>query len=451
MLRYLKDVCTISFLKGILSMIENIYMNENKESVNRGNKYTMYKLPKNIRQIGQIGDNKKIYVEDYVVTFTKQLVPKEYGSYSFAILLGNYAKVEGSRNIFINGAIKVEELTYGEYINFTNEAWTSIYENIKKYFADVEIVGWYIGGAGLTLEIDDKILKAHMDNFAGQDKTLFMYDSIEQEEAFFVYENNHLKKQEGYYIYYERNEEMQNYMVDQQGGKSFEEEYQDNTIKEIRNVIQGKKEEADSKRAAKLLYGSSTILALVVLVIGVTMLRNYEQMNSVQKALDTLSNSIAGTTDSKEDTSKDNDDSSSAIDIEDTDVVEENNNDVTEVETVEGNIGTNNEKDASISVEKEEADDQTVIDGKDTNDSNTDTGKEEVNTNPDDKSASDSDETSLDSAQKETKYYIVQKGDTLASISVKFYESVAYMGQIKELNNIENQDKILVGQKLILP
>ena len=41
-----------------------------------------------------------------------------------------------------------------------------------------------------------------------------LLDTAEQEEAFFRYENNFLVRQSGYYIYYEKNIQMQNYMHD---------------------------------------------------------------------------------------------------------------------------------------------------------------------------------------------------------------------------------------------
>ena len=59
-----------------------------------------------------------------------------------------------------------------------------------------------------------KITKIHVDQFPGRDKTLFLMDPLDREDAFFIYEGGKLVQQHGYYIYYERNEDMQNYMVE---------------------------------------------------------------------------------------------------------------------------------------------------------------------------------------------------------------------------------------------
>ena len=40
-----------------------------------------------------------------------------------------------------------------------------------------------------------------------------MIDALENEDAFYQFENYSLKKQRGYYIYYETNQEMKNYML----------------------------------------------------------------------------------------------------------------------------------------------------------------------------------------------------------------------------------------------
>ena len=40
-----------------------------------------------------------------------------------------------------------------------------------------------------------------------------LIDALENEDAFYQFENYSLKKQRGYYIYYETNQEMKNYML----------------------------------------------------------------------------------------------------------------------------------------------------------------------------------------------------------------------------------------------
>jgi nucleoid-associated protein YgaU len=67
-----------------------------------------------------------------------------------------------------------------------------------------------------------------------------------------------------------------------------------------------------------------------------------------------------------------------------------------------------------------------------------------------DKNTSSSQESSGSSAN-EVKYYTVKAGDSLAGISYKLYNSANYISEIKKLNNIEDENMIYIGQKLIVP
>ncbi len=441
------------------------------------------KMPKNIRQVGNIGShNKVIYVEDYVMTYIKQLSEKEHSGCRITVLLGYYIRTEEGKNIFIKGAVEMMNTDFSNGISFSDEGWTSIYENIKKYFSDVEIVGWTLIGPEFFIEGGEKIRKIHMDNFSGPDKVLLKMDSMEKEEAFYLNENNQLVKQNGYYIYYEKNEEMQNYMVENKEAASEERNYNDRTIRKIRNVIQEKKEVKDDRSVIRLLYAASTLLAIIVLVIAATMLDNYDKMKNMESALNTISQNLnlvdnngdgsqgdaeqpsgddIQVADGKEENSdqvaesdqdgqkdtqtseeKGQGDKTGASDTEDTD----GGKDVTEVETIEGNI-SNEDANTPTGPEKNN-------EPEDNSDGNKDTTKagdreNDNSENPEkaaDASADDSVETST-----QVKYYIVRAGDSLAAISYELYNTFSYMDEIKELNGIEDENKIYEGQKLIVP
>ena len=51
----------------------------------------------------------------------------------------------------------------------------------------------------------------------------------------------------------------------------------------------------------------------------------------------------------------------------------------------------------------------------------------------------------------EVKTHIIQKGETLISISKAYYGDESQVRTICELNGITNSDKIQVGQKIVLP
>lgn len=427
-------------------MIETVYGNNMQDPSRNGIMPANFKMPKNIRQIGKSNTQKKIYVEDYVMSFIKQLAGGEYSGCKVAVLVGQCIKLDNCINIFISGAVEAKNIDTEEGIFFNNDIWNGIYEDIKNYFTDVEIVGWFIGGPGYLLEDEDKLLKVHMDNFAGQDKILLMSDSVEKEEAFFGYENDRLIKQEGYYIYYEKNDEMQNYMIDhRQQEQSEEATYDDKVSRDIRTVLQNKRPvEDDSKSVTRLMYAAGTLLAVIILVVGAAILNNYDQMKSMKETMDNLSRNMDEIMDvfnnnglqSQINNSNKQLASSSDLDGESSQSVQTDES--LNIEVLPGNV----------SPKPQESEGENG-----TNDVATDTSS---GTNAPKESAGNKNDGSGSSEQnpphvEEVKYYIVQSGDTLADISYKLYKTYSKVNEIMQLNNIKNKDLIYAGQKLIVP
>lgn len=442
-------------------MIETIYSSESKEGNTANNVQSSFKMPKNIRQVGKGSAFKKIYVEDYVMTYIKQLAGEDYSACKVAVLVGQYIKAESCRNIFIYGAVGVEDIVPANGIVFTNDIWTKVYEDMKKYFADAEIVGWFIGGPGYLLEDKDKILKAHIDNFAGPEKTLLTFDNMEKEESFLIYDNNRLIRQEGYYIYYEKNEPMQNYMIDHKKLQHSEEaNYDDRVAREIRTVIQNKKpEEVDNKSVTRLMYAAGTLLAVIVLVVAAAMLSNYDQMKSMQQTMNYLTQNMEQIQEVFAEGSITvtpaiiREENSGEEDIADSDEM-----DSLDVEVVPGEVkpleeaGDNGEMDKEEGSEKTEVEEDEITPRPKTNEELAGQEKnEEKVTKPKDEKPPQKKDQSTESSKQEVKYYVVVSGDTLAGISYKLYNTYTYKDEIMELNNIEDQDKIYAGQKLIVP
>ena len=64
------------------------------------------------------------------------------------------------------------------------------------------------------LEDEERQKKILTDNFGGGDKVLLKVDSIEKEQSIWYYDEGNLQRLPGYYIYYEKNTEMQSYMAE---------------------------------------------------------------------------------------------------------------------------------------------------------------------------------------------------------------------------------------------
>ena len=155
-------------------------------------------------------------------------------------------------------------------------------------------MGWLLVRKDVVLEIDEEIRRIHEDNFKGKNKILFLYDKGENDEAFYLANSlGDLKKQTGYYIYYEKNEAMQNYMIELNPGAKVEEEVKDNAMVKVREIIAQKEPQKNDKKMMNLMYGASTLLAAVVLVIGATMLDNYDKMKNMEETLNVISSNLS--------------------------------------------------------------------------------------------------------------------------------------------------------------
>ena len=81
-------------------MIEVIYKDEKKKPV--GNE-SFFQIPRNIRQIGDVDDHFKIYIEDYAFHYLDRSAD-EISDGKIALLLGRSNWAEGVTYVFIKSA-----------------------------------------------------------------------------------------------------------------------------------------------------------------------------------------------------------------------------------------------------------------------------------------------------------------------------------------------------------
>lgn len=189
-------------------MIETIYEKKKTEEKQIKN----FRLPNNRRQIGQPHlAELEVFIEDYAFSFAKGLAERDYTGCVVGVLVGEYFGT--GEKILIRGVLEARDVLVHDVVCFTEENWAGIYRDIREYFPEQQIVGWFLGGPGFLLEDEERQKKILMDNFGGGDKVLFKVDSIEKEQHLLHYKEGRMKELQGYYIYYEKNTEMQNYMV----------------------------------------------------------------------------------------------------------------------------------------------------------------------------------------------------------------------------------------------
>lgn len=143
-------------------MIEVVYEEEKKEAV--GNE-SFFRIPKNIRQIGEISAAHKIYMEDYAHTFLVKIAEQLSGA-RIGLLLGQCNWAEGVAYIFIKSALQIEHMDVSpEHIVFTDEIWQQADDKIREYFPDQEVVGWFFVMPECPMELTDVLYRTHLNYF----------------------------------------------------------------------------------------------------------------------------------------------------------------------------------------------------------------------------------------------------------------------------------------------
>lgn len=472
------------------------------------------KLPKNIRQIGEKEDEAKVYVEDYVNTYLRRLYPDPGRLLRVGVLLGNLEVREGIPFLFIDGALEMPGASVeGEKVLISDEVWKQTYDEMGRFFPKAEILGWFLcAGPGVYLN-PITYWNQHSEYFPGKYKLMYLNHTTEQDEVLFMTSIDGFYKLAGYCIYYERNQCMQDYMVLRKDAKRIEIGVDDSAARTVKTLLQERKGEANRRRSMSWMYGVCSFLLILVLAGGVTMMNNYEKMKSMEVAIANLSDNVVGVklpgspqTEGAEKSTKE----SGGIIIEHiqggVSMTEESGQEVgapadtsqipqgqetaesgegqrtaesgegqtAEGQTVEGQVGTGQGQAAGTGTPQGNSSGQGVgtsqgnasgqaagtsqgnASGQAADHSQgspvTSTKEEMASIETRESSTPAADETTAAAAAAASgKVHIVKEGETLYSICLKEYESVSKVEEICRLNQLEDPDKIIVGQKLMLP
>ncbi len=394
-------------------------------------------IPKNVRQIGNVSDSPKIYVEDYVDTFFAQLSEKSEKAKGpvGAFLVGDIQSVDDEDYVYIYGAIQMHDLKMSgnEYV-IDESTWKHAYEDCKQFFEDGEMLGWFVAHPGVPLTPDSSVIKLHKKSFPKKNTVFIMKDPVEKDETYYVHKMNDLMEIGGHYTYYEKNPCMQNYMIAsrKKNGAVSSETVEDRAAQDFRDLVRKRGTRQKRRKAGGLMYVASACLVLVLIIMGVAMVNSFDRMKSVQSTLEALA------------------------DTSDTVETRESSGSVTAV-TSEEQTGDGQAADdkGAQSGDGQASDDQNVSnDDAQSDASQTEGKKEESSLSQDMSDASDKQSgQASDSSGKNggDGVYIVEQGDTLAIISRKMYGDVNHVDAICRMNGITDGNLIYVGQKLLLP
>ena len=414
---------------------------------------TVYKreVPKNVRQIGEVKGKTKIYIEDYITTFMKQISTRD-DKPNAMILYGDRQSDGDETRMFVHGAILAEcnEEAQEKMTIFKEDVWKDVNQKAGHFFKESSVLGWIYLRYDLSDFVAPPVINTHK-QFFREDQQIYMeYSVSERMENLYLFQEGSMERQSGYFVYYEQNEAMQNYMitVKQDEPEEIKPEV-DKATKKFRNIVQEKKDEISRKQTMGMLYGTSVAMLLIVTIVGVTMLNNYEKMQNMEKVLYDISAQIV------------DEETGAGLDTGKVEVVTE------DAALVDATAQSPVEEGEPLSI-RDENDAQAV---------------ETLNSGPLQETVSDNavptasllavgaepgggqsesvqmpiEESPVDpiiAAQENVTVpgiYCIEKGDTLAKISNKFYGNENMIDKICEVNGIENKNNIQYGVNIVLP
>lgn len=497
--------------KGVKSMIEVIYKKEEQSQTKE--EQETFKIPNNIRQIGEVKGKLRIYIEDYAYTFLKKLSQTETEEGETAVLFGERHWKCGEEYIFIKSALRVSDMKITEeQAEFTEDIWSRVYENGREYFPGQNVMGWFLYIPGYNVQMAELVRKAHEINFAGKDKVLFIMDPAEQEEAFYTYDNSMLQRQGGFYVYYEKNDPMQSYMIIYNKNKSIEETEKtpDRAVVDFRKVFAQKEEEKEeekpqSGKISKTLQVCAAAALVVLCGVAYNHYRTIQGMSGIERAADTDAQEDALSVNAGAQTDKQGQDemltgktdaktTSAENAVRSTQETEDREDLPSETGLSNGNGGADTEngesKEEGNAQETETSDNGSAGEDTRAGDSASETGQNDGSISDGSGSASAGDDgasdgngvtsgksgsTSADgnrtaagsgaehkedadknqnahqTAATGLEEYTIRRGDTLTGICQQKYGSIQRMDEVCEINNIKPEDIIYAGQKIFLP
>lgn len=339
---------------------------------------------------GEKEEKYQLYVEDYVMSYLK-----------------NYRTAD--RKIFFYGERKPRE---------------------KKF---------YIYGAGRQEQI------SYFENYELLEEIICRY--VMDMPVFSIRENSGTYELKGYYIFYQSNDAMQSYMVEQRKNVESKKQEEDKNVRPILaasrrdNNGPGKggkpaKTRLGDKNQEKSGYGLMTVqlsaIFIIIAAIAINSTNSYTKLKelgrSAVEVFFVLENQDAA--ENGEDVAKvDETPKETVLRLTDLDEKFEEENNTAKLE--EDNDVDKSEAEAQKSESAEAVDEPDEV--RETSAANEILSSDQA------------------FSRNITEYYRIEKGDTLYTISIKIYGDSSKVAEICELNQITNPDHIEYGQKILLP
>lgn len=359
-------------------------------------------LPKNITQIGESDKFCKIYAEDYVVSYLKQL-NRVAGDKNLAVALYGTRKEEaGVSYLFVYGAGKLHFLQR-ESRHLSQAVQQEIEKLRQRYFKEYSFLGY-------------KILNGEMI------------------EGFQICEQGVCRYIAGYAQFYEKNDSMLAYMLEERQEEAPPEQVEQAKYDMVKKRQEERRLQAELEKrhgegrtrenrsgdSLRRMKFSAAVIFAILCVAGLTTMNNGGSLDDLQAAARRMMQDIS----------------------------QQQLPDAVEVSNFSAEAGTIVAEDRladAIRIENDAVAEPSPEVAPTPEPTPEPTPKPTPEATPEPAS-----EPAPEAASEPTSY-VIKRGDTLIGICMLFYGSEEKMQEVCSLNEINNPDDIKVGQKILLP
>lgn len=228
------------------------------------------KLPKNVCQMGEPESALRVYLEDYVNVFLKKAVAEDVSS--VGTFLGEIREMDGVPHVFIRGAMAWEgAVVPGGTVRVDEYLRESMEQAAEKCFPGDQVVGWFLSGdAGNDLDYY-QYQKLKRQIVPARDTLLCINNA--EDRVFLRMTDEECRPLKGYYIYYEKNQNMQEYMLVSSLSKKVEPR-EEPAAQVVRQVLEERQEENRRKHSGRFAYGLCAVLTVFLAAAGAVILND---------------------------------------------------------------------------------------------------------------------------------------------------------------------------------
>ena len=410
-------------------------------------------LPKNITQIGEADKHCRIYVEDYVVSYIKQMNGMAQNKDIAIALYGRKTVEDGVTYLFAYGSAKLNFLQ--KVVRHLSQAQEQEIEKLrKKYFSEMIFLGYQILNGEMV-------------------------------EGFQICEQEICRYVAGYAQFYEKNDSMLAYMLENRGEEAEPEKVDQGKYEEVKKRQEERRQRQESGHAShtgrhtedtlekyhrttesrrkepdniipmptvglRRMKMAATGVFVLLCVMALALMR---QESTGESLGETARQAMSNLMEQKLPDAVEEQSQVSTL------VAEEKLEDALRQENAAaGNaIGNTAETVTEGTENTNSVADGTSVDSNVTENTTVVTGQTEQNTTP---------ETTPDTTQvaeaavaetptvevvSQPTHYTIRRGDTLIGISLRNYGSNSKVSEICSLNGITDPDDIKIGQEILLP